>query len=54
VKKYKKKKTVKKKIWQIVYSKMKEAGYLVSDDIIDGGNKFFQKWRNLETFYPKP
>jgi len=45
------KKTVKKKIWQIVYYKMKEAGYLVSDEIIDGGNKCFQKWRNLEKSY---
>jgi hypothetical protein len=31
------KKTVKKKVWQKVYSKIKEAGYVVSDDIIDGG-----------------
>lgn len=36
------KKTVKNKVWQIVYSKMKEAGYIVSDDIINGGNKCFK------------
>lgn len=30
---------------------MKEAGYNVADDIKEGGNKCFQKWRNLEKSY---
>jgi len=55
VRKYKKKmvdkKTVKTKVWQTVYSKMKEAGYNVADNIKEGGNKCFQKWRNLEKSY---
>ncbi|KAL5246058.1 hypothetical protein ACI65C_013466 [Semiaphis heraclei] len=45
------KKTVKTKVWQTVYSKMKDAGFNVADDIKDGGNKCFQKWRNLEKSY---
>jgi len=42
---------VKTKVWQTVYSKMKEAGYNVAADIKKGGNKCIQKWRNLEKSY---
>jgi len=45
------KKTPKIKVWQIVYQKMRENGYIVSNEIKDGGNKCFQKWRNLKKSY---
>ncbi|KAF0740323.1 Uncharacterized protein FWK35_00021900 [Aphis craccivora] len=45
------KKTPKVKVWQMVYQKMKENSYIISNEIKDGDNKCFQKSRNLEKSY---
>lgn len=42
------KKTKKKDIFKAVYKEMTQRGYQISNNIIEGTEKCYQKWRNLE------